>query len=117
MTNRYGGYCERCGGYVPAGAGTLEKKNGRWVVTHAGSCPEITSGLGIGGHGSDDYNIHSEPRTPAPRPTVRAGQSFAPTGTTNGIRTPGKKCARCGQPANWNSSAGEYLCDDHWDEY
>lgn len=64
MTNRYGGKCGRCGGWVPAGAGTVAKgQDGGWIVNHL-ECPEITSGLGIGGIGSDDYNIWTEGEQP-----------------------------------------------------
>lgn len=60
MENRYPGKCSNCGLNVPAGAGKIEKRNGTWTVYHDGPCPDITSGLGIGGAGSDDYNIHTE---------------------------------------------------------
>lgn len=40
MINRYPGNCARCGGNVPAGAGTVERVGGAWVVAHAdGECP------------------------------------------------------------------------------
>lgn len=119
MVNRYDGNCERCGMRVPAGAGNLENRNGQWIVTHAGPCPEITSGLGIGGAGSDDYNIHTEADrgigyTPGLEP---AGTQVCPAGTTYGKSNPGARCARCGAPADWNPGAGENLCPRHWDEY
>lgn len=50
MKNRYDGTCARCGMDVAAGAGNVTKRDGRWVVAHD-ECPEITSGLGIGGAG------------------------------------------------------------------
>lgn len=80
---------------------------------------EITSGLGIGGVGSDDYNIHTEGDTlwTTLRDQVKPGEHFEPTGTTQGIYTPGERCARCGREGNWNPSAGETLCNRHWDEY
>jgi ribosomal protein L24E len=116
MTNKYPGKCRYCGGNVPAGTGKVEKVNGSWLVSHVGGCPEITSGLGISGVGSDDHNLHTEPRGRY-QESARAGEQYAPTGTTYGTRTPGKKCHYCGAPANWNPGAGMYLCNDHWDEY
>lgn len=121
MTNRYAARCTRCGGWVPEGTGHLENRDGRWIVTHH-ECPEITSGLGIGGIGSDDHNIHTGlTPTVAPetlqRESARAGEQVCPAGTTYGIRTPGKRCQRCGRDADWNSGAGMYLCARHWDEY
>jgi hypothetical protein len=117
MVNKFSGHCRYCGGFVPAGAGTVERVEDHWLVSHSGGCPEISSGLGIGGRGSDDHNLHSEGRESWPKPQATAGERFAPTGTTEGIRTPGKRCNRCRRPANWNPNAGEYLCDRHWDEY
>jgi len=80
---------------------------------------EITSGLGIGGAGSDDYNIHTEGDTlwTTLRDQVKPGEQFEPTGTTQGTYTPGERCARCGREGNWNPGAGETLCNRHWDEY
>ncbi len=49
MKNKYAGKCERCGMMVAAGDGNLVNQNGKWIVTHDGPCPEIESGLGIGG--------------------------------------------------------------------
>lgn len=60
MVNKYPGKCANCGNTVHATYGIAEKRNGKWIVYHnPGECPEITSGLGIGGYGSDDYNIHN----------------------------------------------------------
>jgi hypothetical protein len=79
---------------------------------------EITSGLGIGGIGSDDYNIHTEPTvisgiTQKPE----HGQHYAPTGTTEGVSANGR-CAQCGRSgSDFNPGAGRYLCPSHWDEY
>lgn len=119
MTNQYPGRCGHCGQTLPAGAGELRRVDGRWVVYHAGECPEITSGLGIGGIGSDDYNSRTERDTPlaSPRRPEQAGARYAPAGTTQGIRTPGARCSRCRREADWNPGAGEYLCEGHWDEY
>jgi hypothetical protein len=120
MTNRYPGKCARCGLSVPAGTGKLEKRGERWIVYHDGPCPEITSGLGIGGAGSDDYNIHTEADRggagyiPGSEP---AGMQVCPAGTTYGQSSPGARCARCGASADWNPGAGENLCPRHWDEY
>ena len=47
---------------------------------------------------------------PAPR-------QFVPTGTTPGVRTPGKRCQQCPQPGDWNPGAGRHLCARHWDSY
>lgn len=40
IPNKYAGGCARCGEFVPAGAGLLERADGRWVVTHTdvGAC-------------------------------------------------------------------------------
>lgn len=118
MQNRYAGRCGRCGGMVPANTGTVEKQNGRWVVYHT-ECPEITSGLGIGGIGSDDCSIHTELVSGpeyihghAPR-----GAQVCPAGSTYGQSNPGARCTICGQPADWNPGAGRNLCARHWDEY
>ncbi len=48
---------------------------------------------------------------------VKGPSGFAPAGTTEGVRTPGARCATCGKPANWNPGAGQSLCRRHWDEY
>lgn len=119
MKNRYAGKCARCGQIVPEGAGTIENINGRWIVSHT-ECPEITGGLGIGGAGSDDYNIWTERDSAAPvyKPgNAPAGAQVCPAGTTYGQSDPGGRCARCGKPADWNPGAGENLCPRHWDEY
>lgn len=119
MKNRFAGKCARCGQTVLEGAGTVEKFGNQWIVTHV-ECPEITSGLGIGGVGSDDHNIHSSDvglasaYVPGNKP---AGTQVCPAGTTDGQSNPGARCARCGKPADWNPSAGENLCPRHWDEY
>lgn len=80
---------------------------------------EITSGLGIGGVGSDDYNIGTEP---APLPEyahghAAAGTQVCPSGSTYGQSDPDGRCAICGSPADWNPGAGRDLCYRHWDEY
>lgn len=63
--------------------------------------PEITSGLGIGGHGSDDYNINTEQPSP----------SFS-----TGRKRPGgggqlwEPCPRCGkEPVHLDCG----YCDRH----
>jgi ssDNA-binding Zn-finger/Zn-ribbon topoisomerase 1 len=39
--NNYGGKCVKCGAYVEAQAGRIEKQNGRWATLHLdGKCPE-----------------------------------------------------------------------------
>lgn len=56
MINRYPGRCRRCGGTVPAGAGTVERVDGAWVVECAdGECPMdgIPSGTPIWVVGDD----------------------------------------------------------------
>ena len=119
MTNKYAGKCNKCGGRVNPGAGTVEKGINGWIISHV-ECPEITSGLGIGGTGSDDYNIgnadggsiHDQQYFEA-----HEGEHVYPAGTTQGYRTPGKKCERCGQPADYNPNAGQHLCRRHWDSY
>lgn len=119
MQNQYAGKCGRCGMTVVAGAGTVEKRNGQWIVFHT-ECPEITSGLGIGGAGSDDYNIHTE-RDAWPPQYIHGqaprGARVCPAGTTEGQSDPGGRCEYCGQPADWNPGAGMNLCRRHWDEY
>lgn len=40
MKNRYPGTCQKCGGTVPAEKGMLEKRDGKWIVTHAGKCAQ-----------------------------------------------------------------------------
>lgn len=37
--NKYGGSCQRCSGYVEAGAGHIAKGDGKWLVFHNGECP------------------------------------------------------------------------------
>ena len=32
--NRYAAKCDLCGAYVPAMGGNLDKKDGRWIVSH-----------------------------------------------------------------------------------
>lgn len=80
---------------------------------------EITSGLGIGGVGSDDYNIHTEPAALPEYAHGHAplGAKVCPAGTTYGQSDPDGRCAICGRPADWNPGAGCNLCDRHWDEY
>jgi len=119
MRNRYPGKCSRCGRNVPAGAGTTQNVGGRWVVTHD-ECPEVTSGLGIGGAGSDDYSTRTEsvlPATDYVPGSQPAGSQVCPAGTTYGSSSPGARCEICGAPADWNSGAGQHLCPNHWDEY
>lgn len=77
---------------------------------------DITSGLGIGGAGSDDYNIHTEADTSISQDDGTSRYVY-PNGGTQGIRTPGTRCRICGVAANWNSGAGQHLCARHWDEY
>ncbi len=60
--------------------------------------------------------IEAERMQPTQR-RIQAGETIAPTGTTDGIYTPGERCERCGREANWNCGAGEYLCERHWDSY
>jgi len=119
MTNKYGGKCGNCGQYVATGTGTVMQEHGRWVVYHT-ECPEITSGLGIGGIGSDDCNIHTERDTAGDgyqHGTALAGSQVCPAGTTYGVSDPGGRCTRCGARADYNPSAGQNLCARHWDEY
>ncbi len=96
MTNRYAGKCGRCGVTVPAGNGTLEKRNGSWVVYHSGECPEITSGLGIGGVGSDDYSMATEGERPMPQFSTRksSGQLWEPCAKRGCDNEP--SCLDCG---------------------
>lgn len=39
-TNKFAGKCAGCGGWVEAETGTIEKVDGKWLVRHAGTCPE-----------------------------------------------------------------------------
>lgn len=100
MKNRYPGICINCGQTVQPEQGDLIKKGDRWLVRHT-ECPEITSGLGIGGYGSDDYNIWTE--TPL---------SYSGTGhkRTNGGGQLWEPCPRCGeQPVHLDCG----YCDRH----
>lgn len=116
--NEFLAKCSYCGHWVAVGEGRVRQGKRVSTVYHDGPCPDISSGLGIGGIGSDDHNIHTDRDTgPWAKSSVPAGHMFSPTGTTQGERTPGAKCARCGKSANWNPGAGEYLCNRHWDEY
>jgi hypothetical protein len=94
--NQYPGMCQRCGQTVPAGQGTLARKNGNWLVSHSGDCPEITSGLGIGGHGSDDYSMATEGERPAPQFSTRksSGQLWEPCARRGCDNEP--SCLDCG---------------------
>lgn len=87
--------------------------------TRRGDMADVSSGLGIGGVGSEDYNINSEPPD-APeydRDAQREGERVLPTGTTYGVRGgPNDRC-RCGRSGDYNPSAGQVLCARHWDEY
>lgn len=100
MKNRYDGKCARCGMTVPANTGELKNENNKWIVYHT-ECPEITSGLGIGGAGSDDHNISS---------TGDTG-----TWSTGKLRRNGggqlwEPCPRCGQePVHLDCG----YCDKH----
>lgn len=81
---------------------------------------DVESGLGIGGIGSDDYNIHTEGEGPSGgyvHGSIPAGAQVCPAGTTYGQSDPDGRCAICGQPADWNPGAGQNLCDRHWDSY
>lgn len=80
---------------------------------------EITSGLGIGGTGSDDYNMATEPAAVPEymHGHAPAGGRVCPAGTTYGESDPDGCCAICGRPADWNPGAGQNLCARHWDEY
>jgi hypothetical protein len=81
---------------------------------------DVESGLGIGGIGSDDYNIHTEAERPGTgymHGDAPAGTQVCPAGTTYGKADPDGRCTRCGQPADWNPGAGQNLCARHWDEY
>lgn len=119
MINKYAGRCRRCGGLVAAGAGTVERQGDHWVVYHD-ECPEITSGMGVGGYGSDDHNIHAEQPQSGPEyqhGKTPAGRRVCPAGTTYGYSDPAGHCAICGRPADYNPNAGRNLCSRHWDEY
>jgi hypothetical protein len=81
---------------------------------------DVESGLGIGGIGSDDYNIQTERDAPGiahVHGQAPAGSQVCPAGTTYGESDPDGRCAICGQPADWNPGAGQALCPRHWDEY
>lgn len=45
MTNKYRGWCSRCGAEVAPGAGSCEKVDGKWIVSHAGKCPQAPEGV------------------------------------------------------------------------
>ena len=107
------GWCDICKGYCygdceanglrpePKNHYTSSYDSDYNIETHVA----ITSRLGIGGHGSDDYNINTE-YTPYPPETPSHNNAGG-----NG------KCRECGKPAQWNSGAGGHLCSRHWDEY
>lgn len=81
---------------------------------------DIDSGLGIGGIGSDDYNMSTEDEGPDAgyvHGDAPAGTQVCPAGTTYGQADSGGRCTRCGAPADWNPGAGQNLCARHWDEY
>lgn len=81
---------------------------------------EITSGLGIGGVGSDDHNIHTTADTAEPSYIHGQAPEGAPVcsaGTTYGYSTPGGRCEYCGRSGDWNPGAGMTLCTRHWDSY
>jgi len=79
----------------------------------------MRSGLGIGGCGSDDYNINTEADGPLPAgDEYTTGNRVCPAGTTDGERGgPDDRCELCGAPADWNPGAGGLLCSRHWDSY
>lgn len=77
MKNKYAGKCQRCGMTIAAGDGNLENRNGKWVIYHDGPCPDIESGLGIGGAGSDDFNIGGEY---VPTKIIGSGKGFGAHG-------------------------------------
>lgn len=119
------GRCPYCNQWVGIGQGVMRSViNNRvhreeMIIFHNGPCPEVSSGLGIGGTGSDDYNIHTETDRGGQPAKPAAGTHYAPAGTTDGVRTPGKRCEHpgCWREADWNPGAGQYLCARHWDEY
>lgn len=81
---------------------------------------DITSGLGIGGTGSDDYNISTEGDTMTQeydRESHKPGDHVYPAGTTQGTRGDDDDRCWCGRPGDWNPGAGQVLCSHHWDEY
>lgn len=84
---------------------------------------EITSGLGIGGYGSDDYNVRTEVDQAGyeyNRSDFNENSIVCPAGTTQGRRgADDDRCSHpgCYQSADWNSSAGRLFCPRHWDEY
>lgn len=84
---------------------------------------DISSGLGIGGCGSEDYNLWTETdRTDYryDRYAYAEGDTVSPAGTTRGQRGGANdRCSHpgCHKPADWNPSAGRLMCSRHWDEY
>lgn len=88
---------------VAAGDGNAENRNGNWVVSHT-ECPEITSGLGIGGLGSDDYNLASEYMPPAAE--SGSGRGFG----IYGVRY-GEACDKCNRIAVVCNRCGN--CENH----
>lgn len=48
--NKFGGKCETCGGQVAARAGTLVKRDGRWIVFHYGPCPPAAPAASVVRH-------------------------------------------------------------------
>ena len=87
-------------------SGTSEKRDG-FGIGEAGKVPASTP--------LDE--LEAERLQPHKTRPLRAGDHYAPAGTTNGVHTPGEHCSRCGEPADWNPGAGEYLCYRHWDAY
>lgn len=97
MTNKYSGKCSRCGLTVYSGEGNVEKKNGDWIVSHNGPCPDIESGLGVGGYGSEDYSIRT--MEPSYKKQSTGGVNFGKRGTRYD-----EDCETCGHNGvvcNW----------------
>lgn len=124
---RYPGTCRKCGCPIRVGdAINWERGRGATHVT----CPatraigEARAEYGIGRVPTDVdqtcealAELEADSLMGITRRPVRAGEHYAPAGTTEGVRTPGARCGTCGRPADWNPGAGRYLCSRHWDEY
>ena len=62
--NKYSGKCVNCGDFIPAGGGTFEKRAGRWVVLHIGTCPRDETfdrqGVGDGHYATPSRTGHND---------------------------------------------------------
>lgn len=68
MKNQRGQRCQKCGGWVAEGDGTLERRSGdgsgpdQWLVTHADGCPAV--GEESAGDDAPRWAVYCRGRTP-----------------------------------------------------